>query len=118
MMHDVLQSVADAEDGQAEREDGGIGGRRVGVVDGAGAPGEDDADGVVRADLVDGRGAGKDDGEDVLLADAAGDELGVLRAEVEDDDRGCVHSTVYLRLRRDLALNGGVLGGQCSPEAG
>ena len=36
---------------------------------------------------VDRSGAGKDDGEDVLFADAAGDELSVLRAEIEDDDR-------------------------------
>ena len=86
-MDDVLESVADAEDGKAESEDCGVGGRRVGVVDGAGAAGEDDADGMVRFDFVDGSGAGKDDGEDVLFADAAGDELGVLRAEVEDDDR-------------------------------
>ena len=87
MMDDVLQSVADAEDGEAEGEDGGIGGRRVGVIDRAWASGEDDADGVVRVDFVDRGGAGKDDGEDVLFANAPGDELGVLRAEVEDDDR-------------------------------
>ena len=87
VMDDVLQAVADAEDGEAEVEDGGVGGWRVGVVDGAGAPGEDDSDRMVRLDFVDGGGAGKDDGEDVLFADAAGDELGVLRAEVEDDDR-------------------------------
>ena len=87
MVDDELQSVADAEDWEAEREDCGVGGRRVGVVDRAGAAGEDDADRVVRVDLVDRRGAGKDDGEDVVFADAAGDELGVLRPEVEDDDR-------------------------------
>ena len=51
MMDDVLESVADAEDGEAEGEDGGIGGRRVSVVDGAGASGENDADGVVRLDF-------------------------------------------------------------------
>ena len=99
VMDDVLESVADAEGGQAEREDCGVGGRRVGVVDGAGASAEDEADGVVRVDLSDGRGAGQDDGEDVVFADPAGDELGVLRAEVEDDDggekRGSVHYLVW-----------------------
>ena len=87
VMDDVLESIADAEDGEAESEDGGIGRWGVGVVDRAGASGENDSDGMVRLDFVDGGGAGKDDGEDVLFADAAGDELGVLRAEVEDDDR-------------------------------
>ncbi len=42
--------------------------------------------GFERADLFERSGAGEDDGEDVELADAARDELGVLRAEVEDDD--------------------------------
>ncbi len=88
VMDDVLESIADAEGGQAEREDGGVGGRGVGVVDGAGASAEDEADGVVRIDFRDRRGARQDDREDVVFADPAGDELGVLRAEVEDDDRG------------------------------
>ena len=51
VMDDVLQSVADAEDWEAEGEDRGIGGRRVSVVDRAGTPGENDADGVVRLDF-------------------------------------------------------------------
>jgi len=40
---------------------------------------------MMRFDFVCGSGAGKDDGEDVLFADAAGDELCVLAAEIEDD---------------------------------
>ena len=94
VVDDELQAVADAEDGDAEGEERGVGGGGVGVVDGAGAAGEDDAAGRERADLVEGRGAGKDDGEDVELADAAGDELGVLRAEVEDDDCLGVHEGI------------------------
>jgi hypothetical protein len=92
---DELEAVADAERGQAEREDGGVGGRGVGVVDGGWASAEDDADGVVGLDFGEWGGAGEDYGEDVVFADPAGDELGVLRAEVEDDDRGSVHSPVW-----------------------
>ena len=86
MMRDELEAVADAEDGEAGGEDGGVGLRGVGVVDAGGAAGEDDAARVQREDLGERRGAGEDDGEDVELADAARDELRVLRAEVEDDD--------------------------------
>jgi hypothetical protein len=85
-MHDKVQSIADAEDGDTEGEESGIGGGGVGVVDGARASGEDEAAGREVADHFERGGAGKDDGEDVELADATGDELGVLGAEVEDDD--------------------------------
>ena len=60
---------------------------RVGVIDRRRASGEDDAGGRIALDFFQRGGAGEDDGEDVLFADAARDELGVLRAEVEDDDR-------------------------------
>ncbi len=81
-----LHAVADAEDGNAEAQDFGIADGGVFIVDGTGAAGEDDADGVVRADVFDFGVAGEDGGEDFELADAAGDELGVLAAEIEDDD--------------------------------
>ena len=95
VMDDVLESITNSQDGKAEGQDCGIGWRRIGVVDGAGASGEDEADGAVGEDFVDGGGARKHHREDVLFTDAAGDELGVLRAEVEDDN--CV---------LDLRLNG------------
>ena len=85
-MGNVLQAVADSEDGGAEREHAGVGGRRVGVIDGAGAAGEDDSEGMVCLDFGEGHSARQDHAEDLGLADAAGDELGVLRSEVEDDD--------------------------------
>ena len=107
VMDDVLQSVADAEDRQAESEDGRVGGRRVGVIHRAGAAGEDDADGMVRLDFVDRGGAGKDDGEDILFADAAGDELSILRAEVEDDDRRSFHSLVCQGVGGRASIIGG-----------
>ena len=86
VMHDEVQPVADAEHGNAHRKQRGIGGGRVRVVDRAGAAGKDQPQRSQRANLLDGRGAGQDNGEDVELADAARDQLGVLRAEVQDDD--------------------------------
>lgn len=65
-------------------------------MDGVRAAGEDDDAGVVAGDLFEGGGAAEDEGEDVEGADAAGDEVGVLGAEVEDEDcvglhRGSLH---------------------------
>ncbi len=95
MMSDKLQAIADAEDRESQGQDGGIGGRCVRVVNGAGASGEDQADGMMGSDFSDGSGTGKDDGEDILLSDAAGDELGVLAAKIQDDDRGGIHVLVF-----------------------
>src|ERR1700679_4062425 len=71
VMHDELQTVADAEDGHAHGQKGGIGSGRVGVIDRTGAAGEDQAERRERANLVEGRGAGQDYREDIELADAA-----------------------------------------------
>ena len=92
VMHDEMQSVADAEDRRIELEQRGVGCRRVGVVHRRRAAGEDEADGLVGLDFSDGNRAGEHDGEDVLFADAAGDQLRILRAEVEDNDCLGVHS--------------------------
>ncbi len=82
-----LHAVTDAEHGHAEREDRGIERRGTGLVDRRGAAGEDDAERVATAELVDRRVVREDLGEDAQLADPAGDQLRVLRAEVEDDQR-------------------------------
>ena len=81
-----LHSVADAENGHAEVEDGVRYPRRPTFRHGFRAAGQDcplrreTADGIVaeveRVDLA----------VDALLAHAAGYELGVLRAEVDDQD--------------------------------
>ena len=81
-----LHAVANPEHRNAEAQDFGIADGGVLIVDGTGAAGEDDADRVVAADFVELGAAGEDGGEDFELADAAGDELGVLAAEIEDDD--------------------------------
>jgi len=42
--------------------------------------------GRIAADFIQAGGAWEDDGKDVLFADAARDELRILRAKIEDDD--------------------------------
>ena len=53
--------------------------------------------GRVAANLVEGGVEGQNDGKDFVFADAARDELGVLRSEVEDDD--CLVEQGLVRLR-------------------
>ena len=81
-----LQPVADAEHGHAEFEDVLIGVGRAFVVDGERPPGENDAYGRVAANLGERGVEREDDREDLVFADAARDELRILRAKVEDDD--------------------------------
>ena len=92
-----LQAVADAEHRQSEMQHLLVGRWRVGVIDGRRTAGQDDARGVIALDFFQRGGAGKHHGEDILFADAAGDELRVLRAEVEDDDRLGFHHLLCQR---------------------
>ena len=59
--------------------------------------GEDDADGVVGADGVKAHVIGVDFAVDVILADAAGDKLVILAAEVKDKNFLVLH-TAFLSL--------------------
>ena len=102
MMNDEMESVTDAEDWDAEGEQRGVGIGSIGVVDRGGSAGEDEADGLEGADFGNGRRTGEHDTEDVLLADAAGNELGILRAEVEDDNCLGVHDSVLQGAGRDV----------------
>lgn len=88
LLHDELQAIAYAEDGDVVRlhvidEPRGEA-RRVGRVDAVGAAGEDDCGGAQVGDRFQGGGAVDAEGEDVEGADSASDEMGVLGAEVED----------------------------------
>ena len=85
-----LQPVADAEDRHAQLEDLRIDHRRAGLLDAVGAAGEDDALGPEGADLLERHRAGMELAIDVQLADPAGDQLRVLRPEVEDQDLFCM----------------------------
>jgi len=85
-----LEAVADAKHGDAELEDLGIDHWGAGLLDAVGAAGEDDSLGPEGADLLERHRAGVDLAVDVQLPDPAGDELRVLRPEVEDQDLFCV----------------------------
>ncbi|KAF0806036.1 cytosine deaminase [Alcanivorax xiamenensis] len=81
-----LHAVADAQHGHALFE-GRLGGARgLGGGDGFRAAGEDDAFGVELGDVLGGGVEGADLAVDADFAHAAGDQLGVLGAEVEDQD--------------------------------
>ena len=88
-----LEAVADAERRHAEVEDAGVERRGARLVDRRRSAGEDDADRVLRGDVVGRRGVRDDLAVDARLAHAARDELGVLRAEV-DDEHGALRVSV------------------------
>ena len=100
---DLLQAVADAQDGDRELEDGGVDVRGGGLVDGVGPAGEDDALGGPGqvGDLL---RAGQQLGVDVQVSEAAGYEVGVLRAEVEDEDG--VEGVVRFCFFEEVAIGG------------
>ena len=81
-----LLAVADAQHRHAELEHGGGCARAQRLVGRGGAAGEDDAAGREAADESVVHGAGMDLAVDAVLAHAARDQLGVLRAEIEDQD--------------------------------
>ena len=78
MVHDELQSITDAEDRETHLQQFRIGVGRVRVIDRAWSSRENEALRFERADLFQRDGAGKYYGKNIELADASGDELGVL----------------------------------------
>lgn len=101
MMGEKLQTVADAQDGESERENGRVRSRRVRVVDRAGSSGENEPDRMMSLNLSQRGATGNDNRENVLLSYAAGDELGVLAAEIQNDDRGGIHCLVWQEAREN-----------------
>ena len=81
-----LEAVADTQDGHAGLEDRGIDGGRALLVHGGRAAGQDDGDGLLSEHVRHAHGVGDDLGVDVSLTHAARDQLGILRAEVDDED--------------------------------
>ena len=82
-----LMAVADAEHRHPEVEQPRIDLRRALGVDRRRSPAEDQPGGPASAHLVGRHVVRHDLGVDVRLAHAAGDQLRVLRAEVDDEDR-------------------------------
>ena len=93
-VHHELKPVTDAEHGYAQFEHAWVRGRRVGVIHRGRAAGKNDADRGIAANFFQAGGAGEHHRKDVLFADAARDELGILRAKVEDDDGLGFHGRV------------------------
>src|SRR5689334_2553469 len=80
---DPLHAIADSKDGNAQRQHLRVTPRRIVVINRAGAAGQDDSRGLELLNLLDGRGARQNRGENLLLADAARNQLRVLPAEVQ-----------------------------------
>ena len=98
-----VHPVADAEDRDADVEDGLVGERRALGVDARRAAREDDALGGELPDGVERDVEGVDLAVDVLLADAPRDQLRVLAAEVENEDhRGAPAAAASCGARRRL----------------
>ena len=81
-----LQAIADPEHRYAEIENPLVGDRGILVVNRRRAAGQHDAYRRIAADFLQPGITGKNDGEDVLFADAARNELRILRTKIEDDD--------------------------------
>ena len=98
-----LQPVANAEHGHSHGKDAFVGRRCIGIVNRAGPAGKNDADRVVILDFRQRGGTRQNGGENVLLADAARNQLRILRAEIKDDDgfnRGMFHVLISQNHRR------------------
>src|SRR3954451_20041524 len=80
-----LHAVTDAEDGDAEVEDCGVAVRSALGIHARRAAGEDQSDWGEFAHAADRDVVPYDLGIDVLLANAASDELGELRTEIQNE---------------------------------
>ena len=95
VMHDEVQSIADAQRRQIQLQQPGIGIRRIRVVHRRRPARKDDADGLVRLDFRKRDRARKHDGKDVQLANTPRNQLRILRAEIENNDCLGVHLPVW-----------------------
>ena len=86
-----LHAVADAHDRHAELEEARVAPGSAALVDAVGTAGEHDASRAAPGQGIGPRSRRQDLGVDLHLAQPARDELGVLRAEVEDEDRLSLH---------------------------
>ena len=81
-----LAAVANAQNRDAQFKNGRIHMGRGLQIHGVGAAGEDDAHGIKGLDLLHGHFIGFDLAVDIAFPNAAGDELIVLSAKVQDED--------------------------------
>ena len=85
-LREQLHAEANAEHRHAEAENGLVRQRRVLGINRRRPAGKNDAAGLERGDFGGGRVVAQDGGIDVALADAARDDLGVLRPKIQNDD--------------------------------
>jgi len=85
-MGEQLQPVTDPEHRYAEVDDAGVDVGSADVEHARRASGEDDSRWIPRAHFLELDHRGMDLAVDALLADTAGNQLGVLRSEVEDEN--------------------------------
>ncbi len=83
-----LEAVTDPQDRNPEIEDPLVHPRRVRLVDGGGPAGKDDPFGPELPDLFDIDPRRLDLAVDLMFPDAPGDELVVLRSEIDDQNHG------------------------------
>ncbi len=79
-----LHAVADSEHRNAEVKNPRIALRRIGVINRTGPAGKDYARWLELANFLHGGATGQDGRENLLLVDAARDELRILSAEIEN----------------------------------
>ncbi len=102
VMHDEVQPVANAERRHAHRQHARVGIRRVGIVHRRRPARKNQADRLVGFDFAQRRSAGQHHGKNILLADAARNQLRILRSEIEDDDGLGVHAPVWQGAGRNV----------------
>ena len=93
-MHHQLQAITDTKHRKTEIEHVAVGAGRVCIVDRGWTTGEDNSNRVIAANFLERGGARKNNREDILFADAARYQLGILRAKVEDNDGLGFHGRV------------------------
>ena len=86
-----LHAVADAHDRHAELEEARVAPGSAALVDAVGTAGEHDASRAAPGQGIGPRSRRQDLGVDLHLPQPARDELGVLRAEIEDEDGLSLH---------------------------
>ena len=93
-MHHQLAAVADAQHGHAPAEDLRVDRGGILQVDAVGAAGKNNALGILRLDNRQIGFIGIDVTVDIVLADAARDQLIVLAAKVQHDDSFMLHEVL------------------------
>jgi hypothetical protein len=105
-MAEELQAETHAEQGQAHVENRSVGQRRFFRIHAGRSAGENDAARSQRGDFGRGRVIAEDDGIHVALANAARDDLRVLRTEIENNN--CFDHVIIQNRNESFALRAAV----------